>query len=373
MKKFIAAALSCCVLLCGVLLACSQGLPGTTGSTPPGTTDIPTSIPGTSSAGTVSTAPSSSTSPTAPPTTVPVTIPSTAPTVPTTAPVPPPTTAPTAPSVPEPPVPPEPQIRAKYAFIYDPATAQMLYSKGDASDQVYPASLTKLFTIYVALQHLSLDQEVTVGEEITVISENSSTANLQVGNRLTVSMLVGGMMLCSGNDAAYALAAAAGYALEPDLEMDPHQAVARFVEEMNAQARLLELTGTHFCNPDGIHDDNHYTTPMELLTIATLAMELEPVRTYAAMAEYRCIFLSGEEHRWLNTNYLLKPNSPYYCADAIGLKTGYTGKAGACQITAFRKGESYVLVCIMRSYTFEQRAEDTLALYDAYIKESPVS
>ncbi len=371
MKKFIAAALSCCVLLCGVLLACSQGLPGTTGSAPPGTTGIPTSTaPGSASAGTVSTAPSSSASQTVPPTTVP---PSTAPTVPTTVPVPPPTTAPTVPTVPEPPVPPEPQIRAKYAFIYDPATAQMLYSKGSEFDQVYPASLTKLFTIYVALQHLSLDQAVTVGEEITVISENSSTANLQVGNQLTVSMLVGGMMLCSGNDAAYALAAAAGYALEPETEMDPHRAVARFVEEMNAQAQLLGLTGTHFCNPDGIHDNDHYTTPAELLTIATLAMELEPVRAYAAMAEYRCTFLSGENHRWINTNYLLNPNSSYYCADAIGLKTGYTGKAGACQITAFRKGEGYVLVCIMRSYTFEQRAEDTLALYDAYIKESPVN
>ncbi len=328
------------------------------------------------------TQPPVSTTPTAVPT-VPTAAPDTKPAVPatqTTAPTTQPTvpttqaTAPTV-SATQPaetrPVWQEPdyQLQSQYCFVYDAGADEMLFAKGDPGKRVYPASLTKLFSVYVALQYLQPDQVITVGTEVELINEYSSRAGIGVGYRLTVEMLVQGMILCSGNDAAYALAAAAGYAVAGEEALTPEQAVARFVDEMNRQAKELGLTGTHFTCPDGIHNKKHYTTAADLLVISRLAMENELVRRYAAMQEAIVTFASGQRVQWQNTNALLYPDSPYYIPGTLGLKTGTEGPAGHCLVSVFPKGEDYVYILVLKGPTSGKRFQDTMYLYEAFVQE----
>ncbi len=281
---------------------------------------------------------------------------------PTTAPVTPPTTeAATAPT--------QPVVRpqANYAFVYDPQADWLLYEKGNVQERVYPASLTKLFTAYVALQYLQPDTVVTVGQEVKLIHPESSVAGLKPGNRLTVYMLVQGMLLPSGNDAAYALAAAAGRVLADGENLSTQAAIARFLQEVNSQAQALGLNGTHFANPDGVHRSDHYTTAYDLLQIASLAMKNPVISAVCAQSTATVTLESGEKHTWVNTNALLHKDSVYYVPECRGLKTGYEGPAGYCLLTAFPCEDYYRFVLVLQAPTLEDRFADSLWLYQQYL------
>ncbi len=330
-KKYIAPLLSGLCILCAALLACTPLAPPEAPET------------------TVSTA-----APTTVPTTIPATVPAT---IPTTLPA---TTASTSPTHP---------LRSPYCFVYDSLSGEVLLDHGGVDTPVYPASITKLFSVYVALKYLPLDQVVTVGQEITLIDPESSLAWLRVGYQLTVEQLVQGMIMCSGNDAAYALAAAVGYRLADSQTLTPRQAVDRFVAEMNVQAQALGLTGTHFVTPDGIHDDDHYTTARDLFTISQLAMDMEPIRRFAATKKATVTLVSGQQLQWYNTNALLYEEFRYYLPDALGLKTGTEDLAGHCLVSVFPKGEGYVYILVLGGETSADRFEDTLYLHQTYVKE----
>ncbi len=361
LKKIIAALLS---VLCitGALL-----LPGCQEQ------GIPNTDPSTSVESTLSTQGTTLTSTTVPSTlpSIPTTLPSTLPPV-TTA---PPTTAPTLPPVTEsvdPNLPawlqPGYALQTPYGFVYDGVSGQMLHQTADQDTRVYPASLTKLFTAYVALQYLAEDTVITAGEEVTYIHPESSRAYIQPGHRLTVSMLVEGMMLPSGNDAAYVIAAATGYVLADQAAVTPLEAIDLFMQEVNAQAQALGLTGTHFSTPDGIHQDDHYTTPRDLLAIAQLAMAVPIIRQYAATVSDSVKYESGQWASWNNTNALINPGSEYYCPEAVGLKTGSEDLAGYCLIAAFPTEGGYRYVLVLKSATGKTRFADALWLYHNFAK-----
>ena len=178
----------------------------------------------------------------------------------------PPTQPPTEPADTTPPE--QLELTAQKAFVYDCSEDVLLYAGGDPTAKAAPASLTKLMTALVALKYLAEDTVVTVGEEVTWIDPNSSIAALQSGNRLTVKMLVQGLLMQSGNDAAYTLAVAGGRAISEDPELDRQQALGVFVDAMNRQCREMELVNTHFMNPDGIDEDGHYSCVSDLIAIS---------------------------------------------------------------------------------------------------------
>lgn len=237
-------------------------------------------------------------------------------------------------------------MEAEHIFVYDCETQQLRFCNTDPRDSLYPASITKLFSAWVALQFLDPDTEVQAGRELGLLQPGSSTAGISYGSVLTVQLLVEGMLLPSGNDAAYVLAAAAGRAIAEDPELPSKEAVDLFVEEMNRQAEALGLTGTHFENPDGYHSEGHYSCPRDLAVIGTLALENGIIARYARTRSDSVRFASGESCTWRNTNRLLNPDSEYYCPEAAGLKTGYTGQAGQCLLAAFDTGEGFLLVGI---------------------------
>lgn len=261
---------------------------------------------------------------------------------------------------------PEYMLTARHAFVYDCGSRELLYTLGNQGESIAPASLTKLLTAYVALMHLDADALVTTGEETTWIDPASSVAHVTPGDTLSVELLVEGMLLQSGNDAAYALAVAAGRVIAGDAGLSARNALDTFMEEVNRQAQALGLENTHFVTPDGLDADGHRTTPEDMLKIALLAMEEPTLRHYASLPSDTVIFENGKIFDWLNTNFLLHPESPYYCPEACGMKTGYTGKAGACMIAAFYTGDRYLLVGIFGCPQYEDRFADAMFLYEKY-------
>lgn len=258
-------------------------------------------------------------------------------------------------------------LTATTAFVYDMEQSRLTYAGGDPDAKLAPASLTKLLTAYTAVQFMDMDMAVTVGEEVTWIHPESSIAMLQPGHQLTVKMLIQGMMLPSGNDAAYALAVAGGRVLSGNPNMDRQTALNVYVSEMNEQARRLGMINSQFKNPDGIDATGHYSTVKDLITLSTAVLDSQLIMESASTAKLEITLLSGETITWLNSNYLLHEESDYYTPNCIGLKTGSTQNAGKCVITLFRQDDgSYLLIGVLGSSTDEQRFADTLILYEKF-------
>ena len=256
-------------------------------------------------------------------------------------------------------------LTARNAFVYDVAAEEYRFVLGDMDAPVYPASLTKLFTGWVALELLDPKEFVTCGEETAWIDPDSSRAWVSPGDTMQVERLIQGMMMQSGNDAAYATAVAAGRALGGKT-LSPETALAGFMGYVNRRAGELGLTGTHFITPDGIHDENHYTTCRDLLKMALLVLEQPLLRHYTGISEARVMYENGEFYTYKSTNWLLHPNSPYYCPDACGMKTGTTKAAGSCLIALFHNGDRYIVIGVLGCPKYEDRFNDALFLYEKY-------
>lgn len=287
----------------------------------------------------------------------------------TPAPTPPPTTAP-PPTVPIPTVE-EGVLEAPYVFVYNSGTETMYYTSGGEDTRIAPASLTKLLTAIVALEVLDENEVLTVGSEVSLIAANSSVAYISRGQKLRVDMLIEGLLLQSGNDVAYTLAVAAGRELANNPSLSAKGALRRFVEYMNYRSAEMGLTNTHFENPDGIDGEDHYTCLADLAKISVLAMKNPTIRKYVGKATDSVTYESGQTITWSNTNELLHTNSKYYCADAVGLKTGTTTKAGNCLISAFPKDGGYLFVGVLGGKSYYGRYSDTLALYNLYKDYKP--
>ena len=257
-------------------------------------------------------------------------------------------------------------LAAVQAVVYDTAAGASLYEKSNSSGKVYPASITKLFSAFVALQYMDAETLITAGSELDFVAADASVAAISRGQTLSVSMLVEGMLLPSGNDASYILATATGRKIAGDPELSPPEAVQVFVDEMNTVAKSLGLRNSHFMNPDGYHMGGHYSSIPDLLKIAQLALENPIISQYVDIFRDDVVYASGETNSWENTNELLNPDSDYYREDICGLKTGYTSQAGNCLISAFRREEGFVIIGVFGCKEPEQRFEDTITLIEQF-------
>lgn len=257
-------------------------------------------------------------------------------------------------------------VGAKSAFLYD-SSLNVVFAKGDLNEKIYPASITKLYTAYVALQYLEPSDVITAGEELSFVGKGSTIAYITRGHRLTAEMLVQGMLLPSGNDAAYVLGAGAGRVILEDENASATDAVAAFMSAVNHHALADGLTGTHFSVPDGYHRDDHYTTMADLLKIALLVSENETITRYTGMLSARVTYHSGETNNWTNTNRLLDPASKYYREDVIGLKTGHTSQSGYCLLAAEMRGDRLIVTGVFGCQTADGRFADTVTLLESLI------
>lgn len=232
-------------------------------------------------------------------------------------------------------------VKSPNYFVYSVDDGELIALKGQ-NDRIYPASTTKLLTILYALTLLNPQEEVTPGNELTLVGAGSSIAYVRREHTLTVSMLIEGMLLPSGNDAAYALAAAAGYRVDPTAA-DGIAAVASFMKGLSNYAEQIGLCGTHFTVPDGLAGSEHYTTLEDMALISAMAVQNELIMSYAGLSEASVVYASGHTNHWVNTNLLLDSNSEYYDSRVTGLKTGSANGSYNLICTAEAEGKRYII------------------------------
>lgn len=254
---------------------------------------------------------------------------------------------------------------ARHAIVYHTGTGQVLYSRTVGNGKVFPASITKLFSAYVALQYLDPDTVITAGRELDLVPKGSSIAWIARGNQLRVKMLVEAMMLPSGNDAAIILSTAAGRIIAQDAQLEAADAVQVFVDEMNRQAELLGFEMSHFTSPDGWHSGSHYTCLNDLARMAYLALENETIRRYMKLGRHETNFYSGQAITWENTNLLVLPGSGFYRTDALGMKTGYTRPAGYSLMSAFEFEEGDIVIGLFGYVDKTMRFTDAINIIKA--------
>lgn len=257
----------------------------------------------------------------------------------------------------------------RHILVCDGDAGELIYCNTDLQDKFYPASITKLYAALVGLMYLKAEDVVTAGAELRLMPGDSSRAYLSRGCQITVEMLVEAMLIPSGSDASYVFAAAAGRAIAGDAELDAEAAVEAFLTEMNRQAEVLGLQNSHFTNPDGYHDEAHYMCPADVAAVAVLALNEPVIAKYMGLQQDSVVFASGEHITWYNNNLLIDPTSPCYSADAVGMKTGYTGEAGNCLLAAFRQGDRTVVVGIFGSAEKYPRYQTAVELYEACLEE----
>lgn len=228
---------------------------------------------------------------------------------------------------------------------------------------IAPASLTKLLTAAVALRYADANEVFTVGTERELVNVESSVCLIQQGHMLKLYDLISGMLLVSGNDAAYTAAVNIARNVSGNAGLTDKQAVRYFCGLMNDLAAELGMDGSHFEDPDGWDNAKHYTTVSDLVKLAEYALTVPEIREIASVHERYVVFESGENITWTNSNRLLDPDDRFYCGEAIGLKTGTTDKAGHCLIGAFAKdGKTYITV-VAGCGSDDERYERTLELF----------
>ena len=257
-------------------------------------------------------------------------------------------------------------ISARQILVYDATNDELLYTKSVEGGKLYPASVTKLFTCYVALQIMDPSTVVTAGSELNLVAEDSSKAYIYRNQQVTAKMLVGGMMMPSGTDAAMIMAAAAGRKVAGNSHLGAEEAVQAFVAEMNRQAEELGFEKTHFTNPDGYHVGSHYTCINDLIRMAELALENDIIHRYMGYYGLNLTYVSGQSNTWTNTNQLLNKNSEFYCEDAIGMKTGHTGQAGHCLMSAFEIDGRTIVIGVFGCSDKNTRFSDSIVLRNVY-------
>jgi serine-type D-Ala-D-Ala carboxypeptidase (penicillin-binding protein 5/6) len=220
-------------------------------------------------------------------------------------------------------------LAAQSAALVDSYSGEFLYTKNPDAKQ-YPASSTKILTALIVIEAGNLDQLVTVAPEDTKVEPSS--LDLKPGQQFTRRQLLFGMLLKSANDVAMCLA------------RDNAGSVPAFAEKMDQRAAELGATNSHFVNPHGLHDPNHYTTAHDLVLIARAAMQQPLFRQIVSTIYYTWRTPNGEVDELRNHNRLLR-----HFAGCNGLKTGYTRAAQQVLVSSALRGGHEVISVVLHT------------------------
>lgn len=232
-------------------------------------------------------------------------------------------------------------INSRAAIIYDRNSKEVIYGKNE-NEKRKMASTTKIMTAIVVIENGKLEDTVIVSKKAA--GTGGSRVGLKVGDKATVSDLLYGLMLCSGNDAAVCLAEYCGGSVEG------------FAELMNNKANELNLINTHFVTPHGLDNDAHYTNAYELAVLSDYALKNNVFSNIVGTKNYT-ITINGNPRNISNTNELLGNYSGVY-----GIKTGFTNGANRCIVTACKKDNLDIIVVVLGADTKKFRTKDSVKL-----------
>lgn len=235
---------------------------------------------------------------------------------------------------------------ASGAGLFDINGKETLYAK-NVHEKLYPASLTKIMTALVALKHGSTDTMLTASANVTNLESGAQVCGLKEGDQMTLDQALHVLLINSANDAAVMIAEGIAGSVE------------EFADMMNEEALLLGATNTHFVNPHGLSDDNHYTTVYDMYLITNAAVQYERFNEIIRMPEYSTVYYdkngNSKELSVNSTNYYLQGGAEAPAGiTVLGGKTGTTNAAGHCLVLVSRdtSGNPYISV-IMRSESRE--------------------
>ncbi len=252
--------------------------------------------------------------------------------------------------------------QSQNAELFYNLTDNVEIASKNADKYIAPASLLKLLTAATALKYVSPDKVITVGTELELVPPGSSLCLIAKGHSLTLHDLLTGMLLASGNDAAYTVAVSVAREVYGG-QLSDSDAVEYFTDLMNKFARELGMNNSFFVNPDGSDDERQFTTANDLLLLARYVMTIPEIREITGIHEKYVVFESGQNITWTNSNKLLDPENSFYCSDALGLKTGTTILAGYNLIASFKKSEKMYVVVLIGCESDRDRYNTALEYY----------
>ncbi|MEG1772968.1 MAG: D-alanyl-D-alanine carboxypeptidase family protein [Clostridia bacterium] len=229
-----------------------------------------------------------------------------------------------------------PVISTKHILLYEANSKTVLYEKS-GYDKAFPASTTKVMTCLIAVESGKLDDIVTIGN---TVEKSGSRMMLSPREKISLRDLVYGMMLVSGNDAARAIAEYLAGSRD------------KFADIMNKKALELNMKSTHYMNPNGLDNEEHYTTAYDMAVLTAYALNNETFREIVSTKTHTVAPTNKNKNGYIleNTNKLLnkKPGETgdFLYQYATGVKTGDTDRAGRCLVSSAKK-DDMELVCIL--------------------------
>ena len=237
----------------------------------------------------------------------------------------------------------EPIIDSRAAIVYDRASGSVLFGKNE-NEKRKMASTTKIMTAIIVLENSKLDDIVTISSKSA--NTGGSRLGLHTDDKISVLNLLYGLLLCSGNDAAVALAEHTGGDIEG------------FANLMNKKCSELGLNNSHFVTPHGLDDDEHYTTAYELAKITDYALKNKTFVELVSTKNYT-ISINGYSKSLSNTNELLGVLDGVY-----GVKTGFTNGANRCLVTSVKRNNMDIICIVLGADTKKDRTRDSIKLIE---------
>ena len=236
-----------------------------------------------------------------------------------------------------------PTINSRAYVVIDRKSNTVLLGKNE-NQKKKMASTTKIMTALVVIEHTNLSDTVEISKKAA--NTGGSRLGLKAGDKITVSDLLYGLMMRSGNDAAVALA--------------EHVAgsITDFANLMNEKANSLGLSNTHFVTPHGLDEDEHYTTAYELALLSNYAMNNEIFAKIVGTKNYT-ITINGYPKALTNTNELLGVLNGVY-----GIKTGFTNGANRCLVTCCKRSDLDIICVVLGADTKKYRTTDSIKLIE---------
>ncbi len=252
----------------------------------------------------------------------------------------------------------KPEIVSEAAILLDFQSGKVLFEK-NADEKTFPASTTKIMTAILAIENLDYATVLTATEEAINIERDGSNMGILNGEQLTVEQLLYGLLVHSANDAANVLAEGVS------------QSITDFVALMNQKASDLGMKNTHFVNPHGYHNQEHYMSARDLATLSSYAMKNEKFAAIVSVPTYEIPPTEKyKEIRYLSSNNMLinpMKGRKYLYDAARGIKTGHTDDAGYC-LASFAEQDGETYICVTMKSAIDENDnhsfKDTIALFD---------
>lgn len=250
-----------------------------------------------------------------------------------------------------------PSVYGDSAIVMDMDSGAIVYGK-QIDKKHYPASITKVLTALVALENSKLTDQVLFSEDsISFLEYGDAHIGMTPGEVLSMKDALYGMLLASANEVAYAIAENVGKLMGGDY--------STFIQKMNDRSAELGCTGSHWTNPNGLHDDNHYTTAHDMALIASAAYQHEEFRNIVKTLTYTIgpTNLVNESRTFQQKHKMLWPQNANYYEYCTGGKTGYTDQARTTLVTMADNGKMRLAAVVL--YDFGNDAYvDTRAMFD---------